>query len=64
MKTYFESGEGEGEGVGESLLMIIQRQIFLFVNENICCDPSLEPSRRDASNDGSQNMFLWRSMAS
>ena len=36
---------------------------FLFLNENICCDPSLEPSRRDGSNDGSQNMFLWKNMA-
>ena len=26
--------------------------IFLFLTENICCDPSLEPSRRDGSNDG------------
>ena len=30
---------------------------FLFLNENIFCDPSFEPSRRDGSNDGSQNMF-------
>ena len=30
---------------------------FLFLNENILCDPSLEPSQRDGSNDGSQNMF-------
>ena len=36
---------------------------FLFLNENICCDPSLEPSHRDSSNEGSQNMFLWRNMA-
>ena len=35
---------------------------FLFLIENICCGPSLEPSRRDGSNDGSQNMFLWRNM--
>ena len=27
--------------------------IFLFLNENICCDPSLEPSWQDGSNDGS-----------
>ena len=26
--------------------------IFLFLNENICCDPSLEPSRRDGFNEG------------
>ena len=38
------------------VLRIIQRYFFLFLNENICCDPSLEPSRRDGSNDGSQNM--------
>ena len=25
--------------------------------------PSLEPSHRDGSNDGSHNMFLWRNMA-
>ena len=31
--------------------------IFLFLNKNICCDPSLELSRRDGSNDGSQDMF-------
>ena len=31
---------------------------ILFLNENICCDPSLEPSRRDGSNDRPQNMFL------
>ena len=31
---------------------------FLFLNENICCDPSLEPSQRDGSNDGSQNMIF------
>ena len=36
--------------------------IFLFLNVNIFCDPSLEPSRRDGSNEGSQNMFLWRHM--
>ena len=30
---------------------------FLFLNENICCDPSLEPSHRDGSNDGSQHKF-------
>ena len=32
--------------------------IFLLLHENVCCDPSLEPSQRDDSNDGSQNMFL------
>ena len=34
--------------------------IFLFLNENVFCDPSLEPSGGDGSNDGSENMFLWR----
>ena len=28
-------------------------------SENIHCDPSLEPSQRDGSNEGSQYMFLW-----
>ena len=37
--------------------------IFLFLTENKCCDPSLEPFRRDGSNGGSQNMFLCRDMA-
>ena len=26
-------------------------------HENISCDPSLEPSRRDGSKEGSQHMF-------
>ena len=40
-------------------LRIIQRKFFLLLNENICSDPSLEPSAQGGSNDGSQNMFLW-----
>ena len=35
---------------------------FLLLNENICCDLSLEPSWRDGTNYGSQHMFLWRNM--
>ena len=35
---------------------------FLFLNKNICCDPTLEPSQRDFSNDGSENMFLLRTV--
>ena len=31
--------------------------------KSTCCDPSLEPSRRDGSSDGSQNMFQMRNMA-
>ena len=39
-------------------------KIIVFISErNICCDPSLEPSQRDGSNDGSQNMFSRRNMA-
>ena len=30
---------------------------FLFLNKNIYCDPSLELSRQDGSNEGSQYMF-------
>ena len=33
---------------------------FLFSNENICCDPSLEPSRRDGSDNGSHHIFMKR----
>ena len=32
------------------------------IKGNICCDPSLEPSQRDGSNDGTQNMFQWRNI--
>ena len=32
--------------------------IFLFLSENKCCDPSLEPSRQDSYNDGSQPVLL------
>ena len=41
----------------ERVLRIIQILFFLFHSENICCDPSLEPSQRDGSNDGSQHTF-------
>ena len=35
----------------------------LFLNENICCDPSLECCQPDGSKDGSQNIFngkMWK----
>ena len=35
------------------VLKIIQRQFFLFPNESVCCDSSLEPPQEDGSNDGS-----------
>ena len=38
-------------------------KIMFLIKENRCCDPSLEPSWHDGSNDGSQNRFLWRKMA-
>ena len=31
--------------------------LFVFLNEHISCDPSLESSRRDNSDDGSKNMY-------
>ena len=37
--------------------------IFLFLNENLCCDPSLELSQWDGSTERSQNVFVWRNMA-
>ena len=33
---------------------------FLNKFHDICCDPSLEPSRRDGSHEGSQHMILLR----
>ena len=33
--------------------------IHIFHTKHIC-DPSLEPSRRDGSNEGSQHMFILR----
>ena len=41
------------------VLRIIQKYFFLFLNENICCDPSLEPFLRDSSNDGYQNLGFF-----
>ena len=38
------------------VLKIIQI-FFLFLIENICCNPTLELSQRDGSNDGSKNVF-------
>ena len=38
--------------------------IFQITDKNICCDPSLEPSRRDGSTMGSQNMFSLRKIIS
>ena len=35
--------------------------LFIFPNENIYCDPSLEPSHRDSSNEGSQHVFIEKS---
>ena len=34
-------------------MRIILRYFFLFLNENISCDPSLELSQQDGSNEGS-----------
>ena len=36
---------------------------IFFLNENICCDPSLELSWQDGSNEGSQNRFLQTNVA-
>ena len=32
--------------------------IFNITVQNICCDPSLEPSHQDGSNEGSQHVSL------
>ena len=35
-------------------------KIFFFSPaDNICCDPTLETSRRDSYNEGSQHMFFY-----
>ena len=39
---------------------MIQRYFFLFLKENTCCDPSLEPSCRDGSNKGHNIGFFYR----
>ena len=36
--------------------------IFLCLKENICCDPSLEPSRRDVLMMGHKYVFLRKNM--
>ena len=36
--------------------------ILLILKEEISCDPSLEPSRRDSSNDWSQYIFSLRNI--
>ena len=42
---------------------IILRQLFLFLNKNIFCEPSLELSRRDGANERLQLLvLLWQNM--
>lgn len=45
------------------VLKIIQRYPFLSPYKNIFWDPSLEPSWKDDSNDGSHNILLLKNMA-
>ena len=42
--------------------MIIRDNFFLFLIENICCDPSSEPSHRDRSVEGSQHVLSMRNI--
>ena len=45
----------------ENLLFLgvpILKHFRVFLNNKICCDPSLELSGGNSSNGGSQNMFL------
>ena len=44
----------------KGVTMIIKGNFSLFFRLSIHCDPSLEPSRRDGSKEGSQCMFLLR----
>ena len=36
--------------------------ISIFLDKNVSCDPSLEPSCYDGSNEGSEDMFSLRNM--
>ena len=46
-----------GKALSGELSCPCDRSCFLYLNKNVCCDPSLEPSWRDGSNDGSQRKF-------
>ena len=39
---------------------MITEDIFVNSSQNICSDPSSEPSRQDGSNEGSQHMVSMR----
>ena len=39
---------------------VVKGHFSLFFHVNIYCDPSLEPPRRDGSNEGSQCMYWLR----
>ena len=44
---------------GHKKCFIPARYFPIFLYKNISCDPSLEPSCTDGSNEGSQDMFLF-----
>ena len=46
----------------EGVLRIIQRIFFLFLDENISCDPLLEPSQQDGSTEGHNICFKKTTM--
>ena len=68
VSLYTNSAESSSENLRVSELQIKRviddnsKIIFLFLDKNIYCDPSLEPSRQYGSYEGSQNMFLWRNI--
>ena len=39
---------------------VFDDNLFLFLIETICCDPSSELSCRNSSDEGSQHMFICR----
>ena len=41
-------------------LSVLQIRRAIFLHKNTFCDFSLEPSRQDGSNEGSQHMFSLR----
>ena len=44
------------------MFLLRNKNLLSLLSKNICCDPSLEPSHRNGSNEGSQHMFLLRNL--
>ena len=51
-------------GLLSELHRIVKNNIFLFLNENVCCDPTVQPSHQDSSNEESQCTLLCKNIES